>query len=138
MYKKVTILLCFAIIACHQSAEKASAFNESDSHNSNTENSEGSTLQTRFKVPEGYKRLEVEQKSFARYLRNLPLKPVGSKVLYYNGDVKENYAYEAVVDMDIGKKDLQQCADAVMRLRAEFFYDRKSLRQNLVYFNQRL
>jgi hypothetical protein len=126
MYKKVTILLCFAIIACHQSAEKASAFYESNSNTTAFQNSEGSTLQTRFKAPEGYKRLEVEQKSFAQYLRNLPLKPVGSKVLYYNGDVKENYAYEAVVDMDIGKKDLQQCADAVMRLRAEYFYDQKA------------
>jgi len=74
----------------------------------------------------GYKRIEVKDNSFEYYLRHLPLKPSGSKVLYYNGAEKRNQAAAyAVVDMDIGNKDLQQCADAVIRLRAEYLYMNK-------------
>lgn len=84
---------------------------------------EGAVLSERFETPRGYKRVEAKEESFAYYLRNLPLKPHGTKVLYYNGKTKENYGvYEAVVDMDIGEKNLQQCADAIMRLRGEYLY----------------
>jgi hypothetical protein len=34
--------------------------------------------------------------------------------------------YDAVIDMEITHKDLQQCADAVMRLRGEYFYSIKA------------
>lgn len=86
-------------------------------------NGDGTVLAERFNVPRGYARIEAQEGSFAQYLRNLKLKSHGSKVLYYNGNIKENYGvYEAVVDMDIGKKDLQQCADAIMRLRGEYLY----------------
>lgn len=86
-------------------------------------NEDGAVLAERFNLPRGYKRIEAKEGSFAQYLRNLKLKPHGSKVLFYNGNTKENYGvYKAVVDMDIGKKDLQQCADAIMRLRGEYLY----------------
>ena len=83
----------------------------------------GNSIRTRFKTPDGFKRISYEQNSFEEYLRNLPLKPNGTRVLYYNGETKENDSvYDAVVDLPIGKKDLHQCADAVIRLRAEYFY----------------
>ena len=85
----------------------------------------GATLQTRFKTPSGFERKPMEEHSFANYLRNLPLKPTGSKVKYYNGEAKDKIVYDAVVDMEISNKDLQQCADAIMRLRGEFFYSHK-------------
>jgi len=53
------------------------------------------------------------------------LKPAGSKVKYYNGALKNDAAYVAVVNMPISDRNLQQCADAVMRLRAEYFYAQK-------------
>lgn len=85
----------------------------------------GSTIQTRFNPPTEFERITVAENSFANYLRNLPLKPVGSKVKYFDGRIKDDFAYEAVVDMEIGNTDLQQCADAVMRLRGEYFYEKK-------------
>lgn len=83
---------------------------------------EAGILSERFLLPEGYERIRVEKNSFAEYLRNLPLKPHETKVLYYNGEVKSRDVYEAVVDLDVGTRDLQQCADAVIRLRAEYLF----------------
>lgn len=79
------------------------------------------TLAGRIPPPEGYRRVDVTAGSFAAWLRGLPLKPAGSPVLLYNGSPKRNqFVHAAVVDMDTGREDLQQCADAVIRLRAEF------------------
>ncbi len=83
---------------------------------------EGLTVKDRFKVPEGFERVPVEVDSFQEYLRSLPLKPHGSIVKYYNGGEKGRDVYDAVIDIDVGERDLQQCADAVMRLRAEYLY----------------
>jgi hypothetical protein len=56
----------------------------------------------------------------------LPLKPDSALVKYYNGETKEkSNVYDAVIDMPISAKDLQQCADAVMRLRGEFLFSNK-------------
>lgn len=77
----------------------------------------------RFPPPAGYVRVEVEPGSFADWLRNLPLKPENPPIMMYNGF---RAAYQdqhcAVVDMDVGSLDLQQCADAIIRLRAEYLY----------------
>lgn len=104
----------------------------SDSNSENTTvnsekhiNKNGNTIQTRFVLPKGFERKSVALNSFAEYLRNLPLKPAGSKVRYYNGQIKDNNVYDAVVDMEISNKNLQQCADAVMRLRGEYQYAQK-------------
>ncbi len=80
------------------------------------------TIQKRFLPPNGYQRIKATKGSFASYLRDLKLKPVGTKVKNYDGSTKENPVYEAVIDLPIGNKDLHQCADAVMRLRAEYLW----------------
>jgi hypothetical protein len=89
-------------------------------------NEKAATLKTRFNPPPGFERKPVDDSSFAGYLRNLPLKPAGTQVKYYNGLVKYNDVYDAVVEMEISNKDLQQCADAVMRLRGEYLYTIKA------------
>ena len=73
-------------------------------------------------MPAGYQRVPASPHSFGAFLREIPLKK--SKTVYlYNGQPKINQdAQFAVLDMSIGKKDLQQCADAVMRLRAEYLF----------------
>ena len=81
------------------------------------------TIQTRFAVPYGFFRTKEAVNSFGYYLRDLPLKPTGSQVKYFNGSIKLNQnIYDAVIDLPIGNKNLHQCADAVMRLRADYFY----------------
>jgi len=94
----------------------------------------GHTVKTRFTLPEGYTRITTEKNSFAQYLQNLPLKPEGTKALNYDGSEKQpNNVYIAVVNIDVGEKDLQQCADAIMRLRAEYLF--QQLKYDEIKFN---
>jgi len=81
---------------------------------------------TRFSPPSGYTRQASAPGSFGAYLQNLPLKPAGTHTLTFNGSIAATDPYTAaVVDMSVGHEDLQQCADAVMRLRGEYLYAQK-------------
>jgi len=86
----------------------------------------GKTIKTRFKTPDDFVRLETRPNSFAHYLQNFKLKPHEAKVHLFNGELKyRQNIHVAVLDIDVGKRDLQQCADATMRLRAEYLFQRK-------------
>jgi hypothetical protein len=137
---RLLILASFAIVlqACAQEGDNSAETSESTTDTTSTAfgpviNTEGMLLQTRFNPPKGFEREAVDSGSFAHYLRNLPLKEAGSLVKYYDGGSKSNYAYEAVVDLDIGKRNLHQCADAVMRLKAEYLWDSKQY--DKIHFN---
>jgi len=81
------------------------------------------TLATRIAPPAGFERAPVPADSWAAWLRDLPLKPAGAPVLLYTGAPKwRQSVHAAVIDIDVGDRDLQQCADAIMRLRAEWLY----------------
>ena len=81
------------------------------------------SLQRRFVPPQGYRRTPLPRDSFGGWLRRLPLLPKGSPVMYFDGRRKpEQHHHAAVVDLDIGKRDLQQCADAIMRLWGEYLW----------------
>lgn len=96
--------------------------------------SSSNTIKTRFITPEGFKRVLPEKNSFEEYLQNLKLKPEGTLVKTFSGKIKEpRYVYVAVVDLDVGDKDLQQCADAIIRLRAEYLYSQS--RFDEIHFN---
>ncbi len=83
-------------------------------------------LDGRFPTPEGFKRVAVEKGSFAEFLRTLPLLPDGAPVVDYRGNKLHNDGHHpniaAVADLDVGTKDLQHCADAIIRLHAEYKY----------------
>jgi hypothetical protein len=85
-------------------------------------NAEGMTIQTRFHTPDGYSRVPAGADSFAQYLRDLPLKKDGEPVLYFDGSENSNGVYAAVVNQPISSRDLHQCADAIMRLRAQYLF----------------
>jgi Domain of unknown function (4846) len=87
------------------------------------------TISGRLPPPPGFERVAVPADSFAAWLRGLPLKPNGTAVKLFNGtDKPRQDVHAAVIDIDAGSRDLQQCADAVMRLRAEWLFaaDKKS------------
>ncbi len=85
-------------------------------------------------VPSGYERINIKKNSFGEYLRNLPLKQGDNIVYLFNGQKKGYQGSQyAIVDIDVGKRDLQQCADAVMRLRGEYLYSHK--RYSEIHFN---
>lgn len=93
----------------------------------------GNTIEKRFPVPINFERTNEKNNSFGYFLRNLPLKKEGALVKYHDGDSKPNIAYVAVVDLPIGDKNLHQCADAVMRLRADYLFSEKQY--DKIHFN---
>jgi hypothetical protein len=79
------------------------------------------TLEQRIPPPAGATRVQAAPGSFGAWLRGLPMKPAGAAVHLFDGREKPRQdVHHAVVDIDVGNRDLQQCADAVMRLRAEY------------------
>jgi len=79
------------------------------------------TIEARVPAPSGWQRLPAPPGSFGAWLRGLPVKPGRPEVRLFDGKPKANQdAHFVVLDVDTGGRDLQQCADAVMRLRAEF------------------
>jgi len=85
----------------------------------------GAEINTRFLCPIGFIRDSQPTNSYATFLQTFALYNADKKVKYYNGETKNNPVYEAVLKIDVGKRDLQQCADAVMRLRAEYLFKQK-------------
>ena len=145
MKKTAYIIFFIALLlqACGQNTNQTQTSNQDTLSESKTDtinnkvqiiNPDGETIETRINPPEGFQRIATAENSFAKYLRQLPLKPHDSQVLYYNGSPKPNYnVYDAVVNLKIGKRDLHQCADAVMRLRAEYLWRQKQY--DKIHFN---
>lgn len=79
------------------------------------------SLQDRIPAPSGFERIPVRAGSFAEWLRNLPVKAPGTPIHLYDGRIRVTRNHDAaVINIDTGDRDLQQCADAIMRLRAEY------------------
>jgi hypothetical protein len=87
-------------------------------------------------LPEGYERITYTDSSFATWLRQLSLKPDNTVYLYNKLPKANQDAQYAVLDMSVGDKNLQQCADAVMRLRAEYLFEMKDYRSILFTDNE--
>lgn len=82
-------------------------------------------LEDAFAPPPGFSRIPRGADSFGAWLRRLPLRPAGAPVLSYRGQVRaegDSPSIGAVAELDVGKADLQQCADSVLRLHAEWLW----------------
>ncbi len=92
-------------------------------------------LEAAIPPPEGYKRVAVEQGSFGAWLRGLPLRPEGTPVRDFQGGrilAGDDSRQAAVAELDVGTANLQQCADSVMRLHAEWLWSSQQ-RERIAY-----
>jgi hypothetical protein len=80
-------------------------------------------LRDRFPAPAGYRRVPVPDESFAAWLRHLPILKGEAVVKSYDGRTLRAPA-AAVVPLDLGTGDVQQCADSILRLHAEYQWQR--------------
>lgn len=121
-----SLILCILIASCSADARKSTTDQTMDP--SIVHQEETPPLRLPFAqsigaipVPNGFSRQLSSNGSFSLFLRGTALKSEGSLVLLYSGDEKWNTGvHYAVLDLPIGKRDLHQCADAVMRLRADY------------------
>lgn len=134
------ISVSFIFINCTASSnqnklqDNSEQFHVVDGFNQQLINPQGKTIKDRFKPPVGYERKNYKKNEFGYFLQQLPLKPIEALVSYYNGRTKDRRdIYASVIDLPIGKRDLHQCADAVMRLRADYLYQNKKYKD--IHFN---
>ncbi len=86
-------------------------------------NEEGTNLENRINPPEGYSRISSSEGELAYFIRTLPLKSSDSQLMLYNGQSKSNQNnHAAIFDLSLGDRDLQQCADSLFRIYAEYYW----------------
>ncbi len=82
-----------------------------------------STIRTRFNPPNGFSWVQQEPGSFSEFLSNFPLHPPNLPVRDFTGvPIEEQQHHVAILKIDVGEKNLQQCADAWIRLYAEYLW----------------
>lgn len=81
------------------------------------------TVKTRFAPPSGYRWVDEIPGSFADFLTAFPLHPPGFPIRDHRGiPISHQNNHAALLNIDVGKKDLQQCADAWIRLYSEYLW----------------
>jgi hypothetical protein len=87
-------------------------------------NKEGTTVKQRILLPSNYKRTTYSSTSFSNYIQNYNLKPFGTQVINYDGNP---YLYQeghvGILELPVPSNGLQQCADALIRMRAEYLWE---------------
>jgi hypothetical protein len=121
----IFLLALFAFISLNSKGKTIVKTIQTAVSNPSYINKSGNTVQTRITLPKGYKRVVYKKGSFQDYLRNYKLKPFGAKVINYDGTA---YFYQSghvgVLEIPVPKNGLQQCADVLMRLRAEYLWNK--------------
>lgn len=124
------------LLCCHAPVPKSqvASISKVNQTEPDVQTKPSNSLKDRIKTPKGFHRITTEPGSYADYLQTIALKPKGSKVKYYDGGIKPSEGiYTAVIDLDIGDEDLHQCADAIMRLKAEYLW--RSKQYEKIHFN---
>lgn len=133
-------ILAVALVACNKkedittSTEYVTQVQEKEESTSLI-NGEGMTIESRVLTPEGFTRGEAKEGSFTAFLRGYAVKEAEAPVLLYDKREKGNQsAHVAVLKLPLEQEDLQQCADSVMRVYAEYFYHEKKYDQIAFHF----
>jgi len=118
MYFHLLTALLFAISSCKDAENKFETKPTKEIAGVISETVRGISL------PQGFKYVDDGDSVYSNWLLDLKFKR--SKTVYlYNGKLKSNQDVQyAVLNIDIGKKDLIQCADAAMKLRADYLYEK--------------
>lgn len=124
------LIIFFGLISCSKSQKNEKIIIETDNISTTATliHKNGNTVKTRFSAPENYEWIEEKPNSFGEFLVNFTLKKYGAQILRFDGNpIATQSLHEAIYDIDTGEKDLQQCADSVIRLYAEYLWkqDRK-------------
>lgn len=126
----VVVLIAFQLKPVKEIVQTVEAIIETPS----LVNQDSLTIKSRVNVPEGYGRTNYPKGSFEDYLRHYKLKPFGSKIINY--DDTEYFwqrGHIGILEVPVPKNGLQQCADALIRIRSEFLWDNN--RKDEIGFN---
>lgn len=138
--KKAILLICILVSICalafQLSPMKHTVKQAVDAVTIKTNllNKDSLTIKSRVNLPKGYKRVEYSSGSFQEYLRNYKLKSYSSKIINYDGS--EYYwqrGHIGILDIPVPKNGLQQCADALIRIRSEYLWNQN--RKDEIGFN---
>ena len=118
IYFQLITALLFTLSSCTNTEEEIEVNPINKITGINTETVRGISL------PRGFNYVYDGDPVYSNWLLDLNLKK--SKAIYlYNGKLKANQdAQYGVLNIDIGKKDLIQCADAAMKLRADYLFEK--------------
>lgn len=126
------IVLSAGAMQSKQFVKSTSTTTSNTSHN--LINKDKLTILSRVNVPNGFKRVNYAKGSFQEYLRNYKLKPFGSKIINYDGS---QYFWQGghigILEIPVPTNGLQQCADALIRIRSEYLWDNN--RKDEIGFN---
>ena len=143
--KKILFTFCALVLICckkesvldinEQYKNIPENLNLGEIENNSLINRNKNTIRERFSAPKNYEWVKSSPNSYGHFLENFPLKKYGSPIVKFNNEkIANQNLHEAVFDIDVGDTDLQQCADAIIRLRAEYLYKEKKLDQIAFHF----
>ena len=85
--------------------------------------------------PPGFVISDVPANRFGQWLQQLPLRKDNTVYLFDGSRKKNQSLHYAVLDVPYNRNPLQQCADAIIRLRAEYIFETKA-EQSIRFFHQ--
>jgi len=138
MKKAILIVLLLSVVSILgfqlKSVKKVVSTVSASVNTPNLINKDSLTIKSRVNVPDGYKRVTYPEGSFETYLRNYKLKKFGSKIINYD-DTKYYWqqGHIGILEVSVPSNGLQQCADALIRIRSEYLWNNN--RKDEIGFN---